>query len=156
MELLDRNEMDTSSRNILLNISLLSVALQTSFECQSPSLLRNLQRESLSRSQMDYGRLPRKQHSLGKVWLLRLIAGTQTDKPSCFPENASLMKLLERFFKSLDTAQSSNIRRVLLSENKSAHSIKMSLISSQLLASGESTNRRLSFSTKPRYVLFFA
>ena len=48
------------------------------------------------------------------------VNNTQTDKPSCLAENTRLINLFERFFKSLDTAQSSKIIKVFVPENKSA------------------------------------
>ena len=37
---------------------------------------------------------------------------TQTDKPLCLPENANSINLFDRFFRSLDTAQSSRMINV--------------------------------------------
>ena len=39
---------------------------------------------------------------------------TQTDRPLCLPENANSINLFERFFRSLDTAQSSRMIHVLI------------------------------------------
>ena len=72
------------------------------------------------------------------------------------PRNARFINLFDRFFKSLDTAQSSKIIKVLVPENKSAHSCRMSLISSQLLASGVSVIPFiLFFAFKPKASLGF-
>ena len=45
---------------------------------------------------------------------------TKTDKPLCLPENANSINLFERFFRSLDTAQSSRMINVFVPENNTA------------------------------------
>ena len=75
---------------------------------------------------------------------------TQTDKPACLPENARLINLLVRFLRSLYTAQSSSIINVFVPEKKSSQIPSKSFISSTLLASGESTTKRLPPLANPR------
>ena len=67
---------------------------------------------------------------------------TLTESPSCLPENARLINLFDRCFRSLDTAQSSKMIKVFVPENRDAQSVNNSLISSELLASGDNTMNR--------------
>ena len=54
---------------------------------------------------------------------------TQTDKPLCPPENANSINLFERFFRSLDTAQSSRMIQVFVPEINTAQRFNNSSIS---------------------------
>ena len=58
---------------------------------------------------------------------------TQTDSPSCLPENARFMNSLLLFFKSFDTAQSSKIISVLVPLNVVLHNCSNSSTSSKPL-----------------------
>ena len=54
---------------------------------------------------------------------------TQTDKPLCLPEKANSINLFERFFRSLDTAQSSRMIKVFVPENNTVQRFNNSSIS---------------------------
>ena len=75
---------------------------------------------------------------------------THTLNPSCLPEKARSINLLERFFRSLETAQSSRMIRVFVPEKRSDTDVRRSLISSELLESGDKTKNRLSPRANPR------
>ena len=112
-------------------------------ESKSPP---NSSKEISFRSVTGYEMPPHKQHYHETVFAIEVscCVKTQTDKPACLPENARLINLLVLFLRSFDTAQSSSIINVFVPEKKSSQIPSKSFISSTLLASGESTTKRLS------------
>ena len=89
----------------------------------------------------------------GFAMLVSCCVKTQTDNPSCLPENASLMNSLLLFFSSFDTAQSSKIISVFVPLNKVLHACSNSSTCSK--STGQNTKNRGSPRANPRYVLLW-
>ena len=87
----------------------------------------------------------------GFEMLVSCCVNTQTDIPSCLPENANLMNSLLRFCSSFDTAQSSKIINVFVPLNNVLHACSNSSSSSKSV--GQNTKNRRSPRANPSYVL---
>ena len=85
--------------------------------------------------------------------LVSCCVNTHTDRPSCLPENASLINSLLLFLSSFVTAQSSKIINVLVPENTILHASSSSCISSS--SCGQNTRKRRSPRANPLYVLLW-